>query len=626
MTPTLDVTSAPDWTLPATAHLAARDLVKAHALRVFPVYEPNGLACACPSGANCAHPGKHPRTRHGLKDASADLAQIDRWWQDWPTANIGVATGRESGVVVLDVDGDVGRQSLAMLPALPNTWRSRTGRGEHVWFAPPGGGVGNRVGFRPGLDLRGDGGYVLAPPSRHVSGTAYAWRVGPSDVELAPMPGWLVELVRAPEPHASTVAPECWLEGTRNDRLWRLTRSLHAQGFPSDLVATLVQGANTQQCLPPLPASEVADILRRGAVAAHREDFVGTGPGATAPAPVEPLGIGAGGFLQTTYPRVRPLVEGVLNDDGSGWIGGEEKLGKTFYALEEALCLALGLPVCGRFPVPEPVPVLFVEEEDSARRTQNRIRALLRGHGLDPTDPALLARLDEAFFLSVWAGFSFDVPAQVQALELRIAQLRPQVVYVDVLRKVTAADLNKQDQAARLLGELDRLRRTYGCVFRVIHHFRKSQGFRSGRGSQEIGGSYVLGAWAENSIFFEPTSRRSGGPATIDIQLKDGAPLLKFQMRIVDEGETTVRLVIDEVAGDRNDAKARVAEALATLGPVDEPQDGHPGASVQSLMAAVKLSEVTVRRALKALQEEEQAQVVGHAAKGKQLWSLVTAE
>jgi hypothetical protein len=614
----LSTLSAPDISL----HLAARDLTEAHGLRVFPVYEPNGHGCACADGARCKHPAKHPRTEHGFRDASPDVARIDAWWLDWPSANIGVATGAVSGVVVLDVDGEAGHASLATLTPLPDTWRSRTGRGEHVWFAHPGRPVGNRAGFMPGLDLRGDGGYVLAPPSRHASGATYGWLVGPSDVELAPVPDWLLELVQAPEVRAPVPASECWDEGTRNDRLWRLARSLHAQGLDPRLVDQVVQGVNARHCVPPLPAPEIADILRRAPVAEHREDFVGTEP--IAPTPVKPLGLGAGAFLRTTYPPVRPLVEGVLNDDGSGWIGGEEKLGKTFFALEEALCLALGLPVCGRFPVPAVAPVLFVEEEDSARRTQNRIAALLRGHGLDPTDPALLARLDATFSLSVWAGFSFDVPAQLAALEARIRQHRPQVVYVDVLRKVTALDLNKQDQAARLLGELDRLRRAYGCVFRVIHHFRKSQGFRSGRGSQEIGGSYVLGAWAENSIFFEPTSRKSGAPAAIDIQLKDGAPLPRFQMRIVEEG-TAVRLVMDEVGGERTDATERVFEALATLGPCDEPRDGHPGASVASLVTRLKCSEVTIRRALKALKDDGRANVVGHAAKGKALWGLVTA-
>jgi len=102
---------------------------------VFPIFEPNGSGCTCPNASHCDRPGKHPRTRNGFKDATADAGQIDAWWLESPNANIGVATGTESGVVVLDVDGDKGRASFATLPTIPNTWRSRTGRGEHVWTA-----------------------------------------------------------------------------------------------------------------------------------------------------------------------------------------------------------------------------------------------------------------------------------------------------------------------------------------------------------------------------------------------------------------------------------------------------------------------------------------------------------
>jgi hypothetical protein len=99
----------------------------------------------------------------------------------------------------------------------------------------------------------------------------------------------------------------------------------------------------------------------------------------------------------------------------------------------------------------------------------------------------------------------------------------------------------------------------------------------------------------------------------------------RFQMRVEGDGHPdtpSVRLVMDE-AGERQDATERVFEALATLGPVDQPRDGHPGASVASLVAALKCSEVTVRRALKTLQEDGRTEVVGRAAKGKALWGLV---
>jgi len=86
-----------------------------------------------------------------VKDATTDAEQIRRWWSEWPTANVGIATGRESGLVVLDVDADKGGElSLETLcangNALPNTVETITGGGgRHIWFSHPGGVIRNAV-------------------------------------------------------------------------------------------------------------------------------------------------------------------------------------------------------------------------------------------------------------------------------------------------------------------------------------------------------------------------------------------------------------------------------------------------------------------------------------------------
>jgi Bifunctional DNA primase/polymerase, N-terminal len=122
----------------------------------------------------CEPGAKRPLTRNGHWDATTDPRIIERWWQRWPSANVGVPTGKKSGVVVLDVDvDDGGLESLAKLeravaPA-PKTARVRTGGGGiHVFFRyPRGTEIRNSAGLLgPGLDVRGEGGYVVVPPSR----------------------------------------------------------------------------------------------------------------------------------------------------------------------------------------------------------------------------------------------------------------------------------------------------------------------------------------------------------------------------------------------------------------------------------------------------------------------------
>ncbi len=263
----------------------------------------------------------------------------------------------------------------------------------------------------------------------------------------------------------------------------------------------------------------------------------------------EAFAVGAGDFLTIKLPPLKTLIEYVLTDDGGGFIAGEEKLGKTFYALCEALALATGERLCGRFAVTEQCRVLFVEEEDSPRRTQRRLRALLRGMNLDPDDPDVQAELSKWFRLVVWQHFRLDDPQSIAKLKKELAAFPAQVVYLDVLRKIHQKDLNKADQAAAITNKLDEIQRKMGCLIRVIHHYRKQQGKRFGRGSQELGGSFQLGAWAEQSVYLEPVGRKGGG-VSFEVQSKDAAPVPPLYLVIESEGPrhdpTLIRLKLVE--------------------------------------------------------------------------------
>lgn len=166
-----------------------------HGWPVLPLHGVDAIGCSCREA--CGSPGKHPRTRHGLKDASTDPDRIRTWWSRWPTANLGATTGAASGLVVVDVDLPDGPKSLDRLQTdhdrLPATCEQRTGSGgRQLLFAHPGSEVANRTGLVPGIDVRGDGGYIVVPPSRHVSGDRYRWT---GRVRPAPAPDWLLALV-----------------------------------------------------------------------------------------------------------------------------------------------------------------------------------------------------------------------------------------------------------------------------------------------------------------------------------------------------------------------------------------------------------------------------------------------
>lgn len=128
--------------------------------------------------------------------------QLRGWFTRWPDANLAVVTGEVSGLVVLDIDPrHGGKESLDALELrhgkLPATIESITGGGgRHIYFAHPGHEMRNRVGMMPGIDLRGDGGTIVLPPSIHPSGKRYRWKRGhaPGDRPLVPLPAWLEAL------------------------------------------------------------------------------------------------------------------------------------------------------------------------------------------------------------------------------------------------------------------------------------------------------------------------------------------------------------------------------------------------------------------------------------------------
>lgn len=179
---------------------------------VFPVHgiQADG-SCTCGNAA-CDRQGKHPVTQHGLKQASADEGAIRALWGTRTGLNVAVRTGAESGIWVLDIDTG-GEDSLRALEArhgsLPLTLQHFTGNGRHLVFRHPCGGVRIKNSVRKmgaGLDVRGDGGYIVAAPSRHVSGRAYRW--ADLDIPIAEAPQWLLDMVIAqPDVPAPAVGP-----------------------------------------------------------------------------------------------------------------------------------------------------------------------------------------------------------------------------------------------------------------------------------------------------------------------------------------------------------------------------------------------------------------------------------
>lgn len=145
---------------------AALDYAGRRGWRVLPLHDVTRGRCSCAKGDACLTPGKHPRLPKWQEWASIDKALISGWYEQWPSANVGILTGAPSGIVVLDVDPrNGGFESLAKLLPLPETPTVVTGGGgRHYYFAHPGG-VVKGCELADGVELKADGQFVVAPPS-----------------------------------------------------------------------------------------------------------------------------------------------------------------------------------------------------------------------------------------------------------------------------------------------------------------------------------------------------------------------------------------------------------------------------------------------------------------------------
>ena len=222
---------------------------------------------------NCCSPAKHPLTAHGVHDATADLNILNNWWMRHPEANEGIATGRCSGLIAVDVDprhgGDDTLRHLEREHGdLPPTWRFLTGGGgEHILFRHPGGRVGCSNGqIGPGIDVKADGGYIVGPGSVHISGGRYEISADhhPDDVPLAALPDWLLMVVRRDHRKRAT-PPDEWrrlvadgaTEGQRNDSIASLAGHLLRKCVDPHVALELLRAWNDARCRPPLPDAEV---------------------------------------------------------------------------------------------------------------------------------------------------------------------------------------------------------------------------------------------------------------------------------------------------------------------------------------------------------------------------------
>ncbi|MFW7381791.1 MAG: DUF3987 domain-containing protein [Oligoflexus sp.] len=234
--------------------------------KLIPIHTAQEGNCSC-LNPTCNSPGKHPRTRHGSKDASNDPVTICRWWSQWPDANIGIATGSSSNLVVIDIDprhgGDQSWEKFQLQHQFATSLTSVTGGGGlHIYYFTGDKTISNKTNILPGVDVRGEGGYVIAPPSTHSSGDIYDWKEGLEPELIKPLPKAIEDLIFNRPSNVIPIKGSHIPNGSRNSTLTSLAGLLRRKGLEESGIVTALGAFNQTMCHPPLEVSEVATIAK----------------------------------------------------------------------------------------------------------------------------------------------------------------------------------------------------------------------------------------------------------------------------------------------------------------------------------------------------------------------------
>lgn len=272
--------------------------------KIFPVhFIKEGGLCSCgrnTPGAQdeCKAKGKHPMIRDGVNGASNDIEVVRAWWAQFPGCNWGVACGKASGIIVIDIDPRKGgyesfeeyEQSRRDTGDFGDTLLAKSGgNGKHIYIEyPEGSTIGNRVNWLPGVDIRSNGGYVVLPPSNHLSGGFYEWLNWGHPIAPAP-PDFVARVSSGGQGglSQSTLGKTDELlggieEGSRDDSLFRMACRFRRQlGDNRDAVTLLVLAA-ARNAKPPFPESEALIKVEQAFKQVHEEVdaiFGGAGDG-----------------------------------------------------------------------------------------------------------------------------------------------------------------------------------------------------------------------------------------------------------------------------------------------------------------------------------------------------------
>jgi len=471
-----------------------------------------------------------------LVDGWADKPVTSEEVQAWPSnCEVGLLTGPVNKLLVLDVDKE-GLEQID-LKALPLTPTARTKNGGYHYYLRLEGEWPSATTIRglfgkKGVDVRGKGGYVVAPPS-----AGYQWLPGRSldSIPLAPPPQWLKDkLVNRP-----SAGPR--YDGPRHPEFVRLASRYFNDGLTEAEVEQKMREWNEQVNSNPFPEDrfkkEMEDIARpwrEGRYVSYRTKEVLGGINNSNAGMVGIKPVPVGDFLQGTK-HIDWLVDRLIPRNGCSLMAGEMKLGKSWVMLDLAIEIARGGGKwLGQFPVTGG-KVLYIDEENAEQLLRYRLDKLLKGkQGIEKLDLSLL----------VGKRFRFDNPQSYEELRRIIAEYRPTLVCCDAFVRFHNKDENSATAMAMVNSLVKGLVTEYSTTFIFTDHEPKVQLDERGKpvnGPGKPRGSGEKIAFADTVLSLRPTGEQ-GLMKVYHTYSRWGVPLHSFQLELADVGAEATKV------------------------------------------------------------------------------------
>jgi hypothetical protein len=394
---------------------------------------------------------------------------------------------------------------------IPETLTQTTGSGgRHYLFRYPEGtggdgsevSYGNRASLAPSVDIRGEGGYIVAPPSVHHSGNQYRW--DDEGFPLAEAPLWV--LGARDEDHAGYIERDEVGEGGRNDHLYRYACKLRGEGQDRGHMVALVQEMNKAVCKPPLDDREVLTIVNSAmkyqpnqeAMLDWQDDDYDTEEDDELPElhDGEDLVISLTDLLSNPPKLLDPIVGYGVMDEMDGWIlGGQPNVGKSWLAFDLALAMAGGDKWLDYFPTVQGT-VLIVDEEGSLSAMYKRMVKLMEGRGI--------AGLDLPVMLSVGKGNKFSDPKGLIAVKRMMDRVKPNLVIFDSLVRMHDGDENSNRDMSRFFEVSSDLKRNFDSAVMFLHHLRKPSKEDAGDVGDLLRGAGDIRGWPDGVMVASP--------------------------------------------------------------------------------------------------------------------------